>query len=44
MRDIELDVYPVGQAYTQDVLNRKNPGLQAEQSLLTQVVQLVGQG
>jgi hypothetical protein len=34
----------VGQVYTQDVLKKKKPGLQAEQSLLIQVIQLTGQG
>ncbi len=44
MKVFVLDVYPVGQVYTQDVMNRKNPALQAEQSLLVQTVQLVGHG
>ena len=44
MKVFVLDVYPVGQVYTQDVMNRKNPVLQAEQSLLVQTVQLVGHG
>ncbi len=44
MKVFVLGVYPVGQVYTQDAMKRKNPVLQAEQSLLVQTVQLVGHG